>query len=221
MAEALKVFKNVVGSTSTLSTSITENIVTTSASEQAVIKSIVYDVTDPTYTMTVTTKLDGFPLATTSINGKSQFIGSQIVDKSSTLELEISSGPDLVSYGTMEAIYTDNNGNMYRLTNPMITDQNYANLDYLGLTSTNLNKSTVQSSSYHAFTVRISGVTYFATIRTTKLYIYDVDGNLQDTWTWPAHVYHAATDGTYYYGKGRSEERRVGKECRSRWSPYH
>ena len=23
------------------------------------------------------------------------------------------------------------------------------------------------------------------------------------------------------YGGGRSEERRVGKECRSRWSPYH
>ena len=22
-------------------------------------------------------------------------------------------------------------------------------------------------------------------------------------------------------GKNRSEERRVGKECRSRWSPYH
>ena len=24
-----------------------------------------------------------------------------------------------------------------------------------------------------------------------------------------------------YYIRGRSEERRVGKECRSRWSPYH
>ena len=24
-----------------------------------------------------------------------------------------------------------------------------------------------------------------------------------------------------YRGEGRSEERRVGKECRSRWSPYH
>ena len=24
-----------------------------------------------------------------------------------------------------------------------------------------------------------------------------------------------------YGGGGRSEERRVGKECRSRWSPYH
>ena len=24
-----------------------------------------------------------------------------------------------------------------------------------------------------------------------------------------------------FIAKGRSEERRVGKECRSRWSPYH
>ena len=24
-----------------------------------------------------------------------------------------------------------------------------------------------------------------------------------------------------YFGLCRSEERRVGKECRSRWSPYH
>ena len=24
-----------------------------------------------------------------------------------------------------------------------------------------------------------------------------------------------------WYGDTRSEERRVGKECRSRWSPYH
>ena len=24
-----------------------------------------------------------------------------------------------------------------------------------------------------------------------------------------------------WYGSRRSEERRVGKECRSRWSPYH
>src|SRR2546430_14965933 len=27
--------------------------------------------------------------------------------------------------------------------------------------------------------------------------------------------------GTFQPGVGRSEERRVGKECRSRWSPYH
>src|SRR2546422_4266184 len=27
--------------------------------------------------------------------------------------------------------------------------------------------------------------------------------------------------GLAYWSSGRSEERRVGKECRSRWSPYH
>ena len=26
---------------------------------------------------------------------------------------------------------------------------------------------------------------------------------------------------TEFTGENRSEERRVGKECRSRWSPYH
>ena len=29
------------------------------------------------------------------------------------------------------------------------------------------------------------------------------------------------TEYTYSAEKKRSEERRVGKECRSRWSPYH
>ena len=28
-------------------------------------------------------------------------------------------------------------------------------------------------------------------------------------------------DSRIYWAKARSEERRVGKECRSRWSPYH
>ena len=28
-------------------------------------------------------------------------------------------------------------------------------------------------------------------------------------------------DGGKYINDDRSEERRVGKECRSRWSPYH
>src|SRR5437016_12886637 len=37
-----------------------------------------------------------------------------------------------------------------------------------------------------------------------------------------ASEYHLLTDGsTLYLETSRSEERRVGKECRSRWSPYH
>ena len=31
----------------------------------------------------------------------------------------------------------------------------------------------------------------------------------------------AITCSQQKYGAYRSEERRVGKECRSRWSPYH
>src|SRR3989441_10270910 len=37
--------------------------------------------------------------------------------------------------------------------------------------------------------------------------------------TEPAIVFHPALPG--FHIKRRSEERRVGKECRSRWSPYH
>ena len=39
-------------------------------------------------------------------------------------------------------------------------------------------------------------------------------------WTPSADVNWAAFE-TWGAGGDRSEERRVGKECRSRWSPYH
>src|SRR5256885_4953923 len=41
---------------------------------------------------------------------------------------------------------------------------------------------------------------------------------------WVVRRQHAANSPLPLSGKpdpGRSEERRVGKECRSRWSPYH
>ena len=38
-----------------------------------------------------------------------------------------------------------------------------------------------------------------------------------DTFFAPDLIKEATFNGT----KNRSEERRVGKECRSRWSPYH
>src|SRR5256885_10622177 len=36
-----------------------------------------------------------------------------------------------------------------------------------------------------------------------------------------AEVHLDASELTPFVTWGRSEERRVGKECRSRWSPYH
>ena len=35
-----------------------------------------------------------------------------------------------------------------------------------------------------------------------------------------AYLHGSLAQGSFYRGE-RSEERRVGKECRSRWSPYH
>ena len=35
------------------------------------------------------------------------------------------------------------------------------------------------------------------------------------------HVHAGARQGVKNVNQTRSEERRVGKECRSRWSPYH
>ena len=38
----------------------------------------------------------------------------------------------------------------------------------------------------------------------------------------PCSIFFSESSSTQYKsGKRRSEERRVGKECRSRWSPYH
>src|SRR2546425_11622025 len=39
---------------------------------------------------------------------------------------------------------------------------------------------------------------------------------------WPYNGLEGWYDNaSWAYKRGRSEERRVGKECRSRWSPYH
>src|SRR5215813_13334112 len=40
--------------------------------------------------------------------------------------------------------------------------------------------------------------------------------------TWNTYIcVESADDAAARVREGRSEERRVGKECRSRWSPYH
>ena len=38
---------------------------------------------------------------------------------------------------------------------------------------------------------------------------------------WSANLYLSMSFYLKKEGFSRSEERRVGKECRSRWSPYH
>ena len=69
----------------------------------------------------------------------------------------------------------------------------------------------------------------YTTPNTSLLTEVDAEGNpvcdfsqiIEDS---PATV-RKSLDGTLFIakfmGETRSEERRVGKECRSRWSPYH
>src|SRR2546430_10142313 len=42
-----------------------------------------------------------------------------------------------------------------------------------------------------------------------------------ESWTVQKSPTHAHLYSVSFINKDRSEERRVGKECRSRWSPYH
>ena len=47
-----------------------------------------------------------------------------------------------------------------------------------------------------------------------------IEEDSREVWRWPS-IEDLATDVRYGLRILRSEERRVGKECRSRWSPYH
>ena len=42
-----------------------------------------------------------------------------------------------------------------------------------------------------------------------------------DRLAWKPHEKSMTLGQLAHHVAGRSEERRVGKECRSRWSPYH
>src|SRR2546422_11735616 len=63
----------------------------------------------------------------------------------------------------------------------------------------------------------------FATAR----YIVSFGADFMETWLSPVGYQNAFTHAhAFQTGRAaspakRSEERRVGKECRSRWSPYH
>src|SRR5256885_13337719 len=57
----------------------------------------------------------------------------------------------------------------------------------------------------------------------TGVYWFKIESNQAGNITTSNLVYAAITDAgaSLHYRCLRSEERRVGKECRSRWSPYH
>ena len=62
----------------------------------------------------------------------------------------------------------------------------------------------------------------FITEKLKKLLSIDSPtGYTKNAVAWLKAEYEAMGYAPAITTKGRSEERRVGKECRSRWSPYH
>ena len=64
----------------------------------------------------------------------------------------------------------------------------------------------------------IAGGREYNRLRTTY-YSYNVYNHLNDSRLWK--TFRTKQNGNRSAWNARSEERRVGKECRSRWSPYH
>ena len=54
-----------------------------------------------------------------------------------------------------------------------------------------------------------------------KGWSYSVENTTADLYTSELIYGASGVSGQLHTPQGRSEERRVGKECRSRWSPYH
>ena len=118
--EKLKVFANTA---STVSTSAITNVAikTTSSSEQAVLKTISYEATDPLYPVTATLSNGNANLTTPKTTAKTvknsdNLSGSQIVDVSSTVNLKFDTGADITTKGYADVRYfAGNNTGIFRL----------------------------------------------------------------------------------------------------------
>ena len=82
------------------------------------------------------------------------------------------------------------------------------------LLTQNMNNS-ITSLDLTSSQARVLGYLCYRTQRQETVYPRDIERHFRFT--------HPTVSGLLQRleAKGRSEERRIGKECRSRWSPYH
>ena len=68
-----------------------------------------------------------------------------------------------------------------------------------------------------------NGELYYVRLLTNECYgvFSSLEGELNEETFAQTHYRLYFSCNSFPIKRGRSEERRVGKECRSRWSPYH
>ena len=76
-------------------------------------------------------------------------------------------------------------------------------------------------SKFYYYIMLNNNILSFADGKNIKAVFFDMDGVLFDSMPYHAQAWQRALSERGLPFTTRSEERRVGKECRSRWSPYH
>ena len=73
----------------------------------------------------------------------------------------------------------------------------------------------------HFLEGNLSGATYINGKDTSQMKIYEISKQVGSVFQNPKTQFFNLDSDSELTFTTRSEERRVGKECRSRWSPYH
>ena len=212
MADQIKVFKNVVGQTvSSNPNAFTISGFTTDSSTKAVVKDVQFNIvaTDPTYegiySYPAKVKLNSFPILDTTSGTSIKMEGSQIIDSSSTFDIEIQAEAAKKDYGRSIVFQASNNGTfIYNLDINSLSDPTNSStvLNKLYLTKISLGLGATPSNGVAYFYK--NGKHHFAyTDGGGTLYFVDEDGNTSNVGL-PYGCSQITSDDTYIYAKSTS-----------------
>ena len=221
MPDKIKVFTNAVDQVGTTSlAAIPITVLTTNSTTQAVVKDVQIQVKHPTlafdgiYKYPIKVKLNGFTVAEDTAGASLRFEGSQIVDTSSTLNVEIQAETQKVDYGTFEAVLPAGNGmKYYKFTLASLSDPTSPSVILAKMSDTGtMIKTSTENHPQGVKIVRPGNVTNFAYAKQdgTGFVVWDTAGAIVTTVNWPAtSVYHITADATYIYGKEDAANGRI------------
>lgn len=213
--EKLKVFKN-QGSTTSTAAIATIPIVTTGATEQAVVKNVSFTATDSIFPTSAYLKMGNtvlsVPTTATKDNiASASFGGTQIVDSGTSLDLVIEheavAGTTYLAK-TNAFFFNKSSNQIIKLknstTNLVIpsTGETYADVASDIVDTTVVSTSACEATSAFSWLDSVSGEPRFARCFAGIVYTYNEAGTLLQTAAFgDGGIHGACTDGIYFYGK--------------------